>query len=258
VSLAARLGLAIFALTVGVLLALGLGVREAWRIAEERSFEAAFTQGLVPLRDQLTTEVSELPELLEPLCENDPLVDSALVGLGQGDVTPYRLSISVRVPRLAKALRLDELTVVTSTGEIVGSTQEGRVGQLDKELAARVSKAPKIARLRPAAKSPGQQGLAVEASCLKRDTQPSPGQSQPKQASTKLWVGVYAARNLDSLLSRIGKSAGMELSPSRRFLALIACSTRSSSPSRVAFPSPRHARGVPYYRPSTSWISPCS
>ena len=34
-SLAARLGLAIFALTIGVLLALGLGVREAWRVARQ-------------------------------------------------------------------------------------------------------------------------------------------------------------------------------------------------------------------------------
>ncbi len=200
-SLASRLGLAIFALTVGVLLALGLGVREAWRVAEERSFEAAFTQALVPLRDQLTSEVSELPELLKPMCENDPLVDSALVGLGAGDLTPYRLSISVRVPPLAKALRLDELTIVTSTGEIVGATQAGRVGQRDPDLAARTAKATKTARLRPAGKSPEQQGLAVEASCLKRDSH-----------NAKLWVGVYAARNLDSLLSRIGKSSGVELS----------------------------------------------
>lgn len=200
-SLASRLGLAIFALTVGVLLALGLGVREAWRLAEERSFEAAFTQTLVPLRDQLTSEVSELPELLQPMCESDPLVDSALVGLSAGDLTPYRLSISVRVPPLTKALRLDELTIVTSSGEIVGATQAGRVGQRDPDLAARVAQAAKPARLRPAGKSPEQQGLAVEASCLKRDSR-----------SSRLWVGVYAARDLNSLLSRIGKSSGVELS----------------------------------------------
>lgn len=199
-SLAERLGLAIFALTVGVLLALGLGVREAWRVAEARSFEEAFTQTLAPLRDQLSSEISELPELVGPLCQDDPLVDSALVGLVSDDLSERRLPISLRVPKLAKALRLDELTVLTSSGEILGATTPGRVGQRDTELAARVSSAPKTAQVRrPAPGNP--RGLAVEAACLRRDpTRP------------KLWIGVYAARDLEALLSRIGKSSGVELS----------------------------------------------
>lgn len=195
-SLAQRLGLAIFALTVGVLLALGLGVREAWRVAEERSFEAAFSQALVPLRDQLASEISELPELVRPLCQDDPLLDSALVGLVSDDLSPRRLPISLRVPKLAKALGLDSLTVITSTGEILGSTTPGQVGQRSAELLAQVSKAPAETLLR------GQgQALTASAACLKRDAH------HPKQ-----WVGVYAARNLEGLLSRIGKSSGVELS----------------------------------------------
>ena len=195
-SLAQRLGLAIFALTVGVLLALGLGVREAWRVAEERSFEAAFSQALVPLRDQLGAEISALPELVQPLCEDDPLVDSALVGLLSDDLGARRLPISLRVPKLAKALALDELTVLTSSGEILGSTTPGRVGQRDTKLAARIQQAAARAELRGAGKQ-----LAVSAACLKRDRE-----------RPKLWVGVYAARNLDALLARIGKSSAVELS----------------------------------------------
>jgi two-component system, NtrC family, nitrogen regulation sensor histidine kinase NtrY len=196
VSLAERLGLAIFALTVGVLLALGLGVREAWRVAEARSFEAAFSQALVPLRDQVASEVAELPELVEPLCQDDPLVDSALVGLLSGDLAARRLPISLRVPKLARALSLDQLVVLTSTGEVLGSTTPGQVGQRSPELLARVVKAPKGARVKGDARA-----LLVDASCFKRDSQ------QPK-----LWIGVYAARNLDAVLSRIGKSSGVELS----------------------------------------------
>ncbi|HYQ14446.1 MAG TPA: ATP-binding protein [Polyangiaceae bacterium] len=195
-SLAQRLGLAIFALTVGVLLALGLGVRAAWRVAEERSFEAAFSQALVPLRDQLATEISALPELVRPLCQDDPLLDSALVGLLSDDLTARRLPISLRVPKLAKALGLDELTVLTSSGEILGSTTPGRVGQRDAELAARVAQDPTEARLFGAAKT-----LAVSAACVKRDRE------HPKP-----WVGVYATRNLEALLERIGKSSAVELS----------------------------------------------
>ncbi len=195
-SLAERLGLAIFALTVGVLLALGLGVRSAWRVAEERSFEAAFSQALVPLRDQLASEISELPELVGPLCEDDPLVDSALVGLVSDDLAARRLPLSLRVPKLARALSLDQLVVLTSSGEILGSTTPGHVGQRDAELLARVVKAKSSARLEGAGSA-----LAVDAACIKKDKQ-----------RPKLWIGVYAARNLDTLLSRIGKSSGVELS----------------------------------------------
>jgi len=195
VSLAARLGLAIFALTVGVLLALGLGVRQAWRMAEERSFEAAFAEALVPLRDQLTSEIAELPDLLQPLCHDDPLLDSALVGLIAGDLDARRLPISLRVPKLAKALSLDELSVVTSSGEILGSTSAGRTGQRDSDLAARVLRAPAEARLE------GTRGdLRVTAACLKRDAQ-----------QKRLWVGAHAERSLGPLLSRIGSSSGVEL-----------------------------------------------
>ena len=195
-SLAQRLGLAIFALTVGVLLVLGLGVREAWSVAEERSFEAAFSQALVPLRDQLASEISALPELVGPLCQDDPLIDSALIGLLTDDLPARRLAISLRVPKLARALSLDELVVLTSSGEILGSTLPGSVGRRDPELATRVAKAPASAQLQGQGKA-----LAVSSGCVKRDTQ-----------HPKLWIGVYAARNLDALLSRIGSSSGVELS----------------------------------------------
>lgn len=194
-SLAERLGLAIFALTVGVLLALGLGVREAWRVAEERSFEAAFTQALVPLGDQLAGEITQLPELVRPLCQDDPLLDSALVGLVSDDLAARRLPISLRVPKLAKALNLTELTVITSSGEILGSTSPGRVGQKSPDLLARVSQAPPGTKLEGEGKS-----LTLSAACTKRD-----------ERRTKLWVGVLATRNLDALLARIGKSSGVEL-----------------------------------------------
>lgn len=197
-SLAERLGLAIFALTVGVLLALGLGVRSAWRVAEERSFEAAFSQALVPLRDQLASEISELPDLVGPLCADDPLVDSALVGLVSDDLSARRLPISLRVPKLAKALSLDELVVLTSAGEILGTTTPGRVGQRDAKLLALLGSAKK--EVEAQVQGDGST-LAVQASCVRRDVR-----------HPKLWIGVYAARNLETMLTRIGKSSGVELS----------------------------------------------
>ncbi len=51
------------------------------------------------------------------------------------------MAISVRVPRLAKALRLDELVVLTSAGDILGAAAPGRVGQRDAALLVRVARA---------------------------------------------------------------------------------------------------------------------
>ncbi|HEY6081277.1 MAG TPA: histidine kinase dimerization/phospho-acceptor domain-containing protein, partial [Polyangiaceae bacterium] len=201
-SLAQRLGLAIFALTVGVLLALGLGVREAWRVAEERSFEQAFGQALMPLRDQLEAEITQLPELIGPLCQYDPIVDSALLGLQSDDLDAFRASISVRVPKLAKALALDELVVLTSGAEILGAAGPAQVGLSDPELAARVAKSKAGARVVPGADG----ALRVETACIKLDERSGRPKGPP------LWVGVYAARNLASLLERIGRSSGVELS----------------------------------------------
>ncbi|HXK18424.1 MAG TPA: ATP-binding protein, partial [Polyangiaceae bacterium] len=125
-----------------------------------------------------------------------PLIDSALIGLLTDDLPARRLPISLRVPKLARALSLDELVVLTSAGEILGSTSPGNVGRRDPELAARVAKAPARAQLQGSGKA-----LAVSTGCVKRDAQ-----------HPKLWIGVYAARNLDTLLTRIGRSSGVELS----------------------------------------------
>jgi len=165
-------------------------------VAEERSFHGAFSQALVPLREQLTSEISELPELVLLLCQDDPLVDSALVGLVTDDLAARRLPISLRVPKLAKAFSLDELVVLTSAGEILGSTTPGQVGKRDPELAARVAKPRDNAQLQGAGKA-----LSVSTACVKRESQ-----------HPKLWVGVYANRNLDALLARIGASSGVDLS----------------------------------------------
>jgi signal transduction histidine kinase len=196
VTLAQRLGLAIFALTLGVLLALGLGVRQAWRVAEERSFESSFRQSLAPLRAQLTREASQLPDLVEPLCEDDPLVDSALVGMLASDLNARRTALSLRVPKLSRALALDELTLLTSDGDILGSTDAGIVGRRDPARAAQLSTSVRGSHLRQHA-----QRLRIEVSCVRRD-----------RARPDSFAGVVAARDLESLLERVGESSGVTLS----------------------------------------------
>jgi len=196
VTLAQRLLVATLLLTLVTTATLGFGVREAWRRAEEERFREQGSLAFSRLEKQLGREVRDLPELVGPLCKHDPMVDSALVGLKAKDLDSRRLSLSLRVPELMKALRLDELSLVTSEGEILGAGHiDGLVGKRDKKLAERMQSGSGAARLRTT-----DPPLAVEAQCIVRD-----------DGNKKLWVGLYAARHLDPVLESIAESHGVRL-----------------------------------------------
>jgi signal transduction histidine kinase len=200
VTLAQRLLVATLLLTIVTTAVLGIGVREAWHSAEDTGFRERGALAFRRLEKQLTTEVRDLPELVEPLCKHDPMVDLALVGLRSRDLDSRRLSLSLRVPELMKALRLDELMLITSEGEILGAGHsDGLTGKRDPALAARIQAAGRGARLRTSTPP-----LAIEANCLARD-----------DAQKKLWVGLYAARHLDPLLRSVEDAHGVKLSFSK-------------------------------------------
>ena len=191
-TLAQRLLIAIGVVTLATSLALGLGVREAWREAEEARFQAQLQEAMLRLERELKTQLRDLSDLIAPLCRHDPVVDSALVDLRAGTLdSSRRLSLSVRVPQLMEAFRLDELLLFTSGGEILGAGHaEGLVGKVDPALSA-------LVRDEAARPSVRTQPLAVQAHCAKREG--------------RFGVGVYAARNVADLLNRIGSDHGVEL-----------------------------------------------
>jgi signal transduction histidine kinase len=185
VTLAQRLLLAIAAVTITTAVLSGVAVREAWRRAEEASFQREFRAAKELLASELAATPEEIKLLVAPVCEHDPIVDSALVGLRAGDLDARRLSISLRVPELAKAFQLDELVLLDSHGDVIGAHGAGAAGRRDPVLAARVARAgPPLLR----AAAP----LAIEFGCRRDDG--------------KLWVGLYAARHLDPLLARVGNA----------------------------------------------------
>lgn len=191
VTLAQRLLVAIGVLTVATTLALGLGVREAWRRAEEHRFQAQFKAAMPRLEAELGYEVRELPEVLKPLCDHDFVLDAALVGLRAGTLDAgQRLQLSLRVDELTKAFRLDELVLLTGRGEILGG---GAVGSTDLELAKEMKTAAGDAHLRT------QDGkVAIVAHC--------------SRSSGGVTLGLYGARRFEAILHRVGASQGLDLS----------------------------------------------
>lgn len=194
-TLAQRLLLATALLTITSTATVGYGVREAWRQSEERRFQSEFRAALEPLRREFERQFRGLPLLLAPICAHDPLVDSALVGLAAGDLEARRLVLSLRVPELAKALGVDELWLVSQTGQVIGAHQHGLVGQTNPGIARSIESFGGRASLR------SEPPRAALAGCQKKDPQ-NPG----------LWVGLMAARHLAPVLASIGGAYGMELS----------------------------------------------
>ena len=189
-TLAQRLLVAIGVLTVATTLALGLGVRAAWRAAEERSFDLQFQSAIQRLTAELADETEELAGVTGSLCE-DSVLDQALVGMRAGTFeVGDRLKLSLRADRLKKAHRFDELVLVTGRGEILGG---GPVGATDPKLAAEIRKPSDKARV-----STEHGKVAIVANCT--------------LSSGKATLGVITARWLDSLLDRVGTNQGLKLS----------------------------------------------
>lgn len=192
-TLAQRLLIATVVLTITTTLTLGLGVRQAWRHAEEEDFNSEFLQTSERLRDQVQREVSGLPALIGPLCSHDVVLDSVLVDLENGRLDPgQRLALSLRVPSLRNAFRFDELYLVTGRGEILGAATAdpaipavGVVGARSDELGQILSEqAPEQARL---ATRDGR--FALQAHCSRR----AGGHA----------LGLIAVRHLEPLLREV-------------------------------------------------------
>jgi signal transduction histidine kinase len=191
VTLAQRLLVATFVLTVVTTLALGFGVREAWRSAEEGRFQQQFQGAVKRLGAELEDDVRELPALLRPLCDHDPVLDAALVSLRTGTLdSGERLQLSLRAAELRKAFRLDELLLVTGRGEVLGG---GAVGSIDAKLAAEIKKDDRLARVQNEAGK-----VAIVAHC--------------SRSSGGVTLGILGGRAFQSVLKHVGDSQGLELS----------------------------------------------
>jgi len=203
VTLAQRLLLAIAAVTIVTAALAGLAVREAWRNTEEERFKQEFSDAKALLARELGAEPAAMAGLIKPVCEHDPIVDSALVGLRAGDLGDRRLALGLRVPELGRALEMDELVLVTSGGEVLGTLGDRPSPAREHEIVARIARGgPATLRSTPS--------LAFEFGCRRDDG--------------GVWVGLYAARRLDALLDRVGDAYDVKLargapSTSRRVLS---------------------------------------
>jgi two-component system nitrogen regulation sensor histidine kinase NtrY len=200
VTLAARLIVAFGIVAIVATALVGLSLREASRDIVERDFEDRIEAAASGVQKELSWEASSLRDLLAPMCEHDTFVDKAHLDLDRahGDVNALdagsKIAIRHFVPDQARALRLDELSLVTGDGLVLGAEDVARIGTRDPRLAAMINAKPGGP---PRLKTSTSGVASMEVHCAR--------------SSNGVTVGLVGARKISAILERVGAAYGVEL-----------------------------------------------
>ncbi|WP_437278691.1 ATP-binding protein [Sorangium sp. So ce375] len=203
-SLAARLLLAFGLVAIIATAFVGLTLREASREIIEGGFAERIDAAHAGVRQQLAWEADALRDLLPPLCRHDTFVDKAHVELERAKGNPdamdpgSRIALARLVPSQAKALRLDELSLVAGDGSVLGAEDAARIGARDPRLAALIQDPGGAPRLRPA-KAGGEPSLEVHCALSRHG----------------VTIGLVGGRRIGPVLARIGEAYHVRLTAAR-------------------------------------------
>ncbi|HQP34200.1 MAG TPA: ATP-binding protein [Polyangiaceae bacterium] len=205
-SLAIRLLLAFGLLAVLSTASIGLLVRQAWRQSESDRFAAKVDGARQGIQMELAWEQSSARNILRPVCDHAAFVDQTLIDLQAGRLdSGRRLALARLVPEEMKALQLDELVLVTGTGEVLGSGHDAsRIGTVDDALAAQLAREDAAFETLRAPSRDAKGGKAIPPALMARCVRRQAGVS----------VGLFGARYTSSILDRVGKAYGVRLAVS--------------------------------------------
>ncbi len=196
--LAARLLFALGLLAALVTALVGLSARDVARREVDLAFEQRIAAASRGTREVLVWEAARLNKTLHARCRYDPAVDRSVVDLeaAGGDVARMspggRIAIQALVQQQRLALSLDELSLVTAEGVVLGSSLPERVGRQEPEL-ARLLADPTA---RPRLVGEGAEA-AIELHCAR--------------SSSGVTVGLVGSRKIGPLLDRIGEAQAVRL-----------------------------------------------
>lgn len=204
-SLAFRLALALVLVAIGATASWGLSVRKTSQKLLEAEFDARIDAATNETREALVAEATQLRDLTLPLCKRGTLFDRALADYerAKGDLdvlsqeTGSQLALRHHVPDEAAARAFDELSLVTTDGTVLSSSDRKLVGRRDERLGKLiVSKDDGAPQLRPSAAG-GEP--SIEVWCAR---------SRHQYA-----LGLVASRKIEAILERVGRAHGVKLAP---------------------------------------------
>jgi signal transduction histidine kinase len=205
VSLTLRLLVAFGLVAILATLLVGVSVREASRQIIESETEDRIQAAAAGAHKELAREAENLRGLLTPLCEHDTFVDRAHLELerargdGRALESASRMRLRFQVPEQAAALRLDELSLVTGDGLVLGSTDLTRLGTVDARMARLLAPSAVGAPSTPPRLRPSTAGgdPAIEVEC--------------RRAGGGVTLGLIGARRIATILADHGSAFGVRL-----------------------------------------------
>ena len=177
----------------------GLLVRMEWRRTENERFDAQVRGASRGISLEVQAERQAVHDLLRPLCKHDAFVDRTLVDVEAGRLDGgRRLAIAQLVPEEMKALRLDELILVTDRGEVLGAGHDpSLVGVRRKDLAEALLSQPDAGAVRAPSQGDKPVVAALTGSCV--------------ASAGNRSVGLLGSRHIQPMLDRLSHAYGVRL-----------------------------------------------
>jgi signal transduction histidine kinase len=193
VRLAPRLILSMGFLAAASSAGLGLALREDRRRDETARFDSEVRSACVRVASEVARQAEGDRKLVAGACQAGELVDRALVAIDSGELDERRLALAALVPKEREAFDLDELMLVTDSGDILGADPRALLGTSRASLDESLRGDPSRWLLRTSAEP------SIVARCVRR-------------ARAGQGVGLVGARRLTPLLERFGTTAGVGVS----------------------------------------------
>jgi two-component system nitrogen regulation sensor histidine kinase NtrY len=195
VRLAPRLILAFGFLAAVSSAGLGVVLREDRRRDETQRFDDEVRSACARVASEVQRQAEGDRKLVAGACQAGELVDRALVAIDSGELDERRLALAALVPKEREAFDLDELTLVTDAGDILGADPRALLATPRAKLETALRGDPTKWLLREG----GDPSIVARCSRHSRA-----GQERAAQG-----VGLVGARHLAPLLERYGTTAGV-------------------------------------------------
>ncbi len=185
-------GLLVTATTAG----LGLSLREERRESETLRFRDEVETACGRVEGEVRRQAESDKKLLRSACDAGELVDRTLVALEAGELDSRRVGLAALVPTERQAFDLDELLLVSDSGDVLGADPRGLLGVSAETVKSQLAVHPDAFVGPP----PGKGSIFADVPSLVVRCQ----RSEKGHA-----VALLGARHLDPLLSRVGHTMGL-------------------------------------------------
>jgi len=172
---------------------LGYRLREERRDSEDRSFKRDVSAACERVREEVTTVADRDRDLLQGACGSGELVDRTLMAVEVGE--DRRVMLGQLVPDTRKSFGVDELVLVSGTGDVLGADPRSLLSLSPKEVTKQLATDAR----NYASAGDKDATFAREPSIVSRCR---------RDGANKTTVGMLGARHIDPILDHVAKTMG--------------------------------------------------